>query len=267
MSASMSNPEGNDRPTPVALVTGAGSGIGFAAAERFAKEGWDLILIGRRQAVLEESAKNISSRTGKDLNCFSTLPLDVAAADSAASLGRWLKLNDSVSQRIQCAVHNAGIYERASTIASTADSWHRLFETNVFAIIRLTQVLYPYLKKNRGSVVAVSSTLGLRPVKETAAYSASKAALNNWVQSFALESAGDGVRVNAVCPGIVDTPIHEFHSAIDKPQALKALAPLQPLGRIGQPSEVAGMIWNLAAPGSEWITGTHIPVDGGILLV
>ena len=267
MSGQKSNPSGDDKLTPVAFVTGAGSGIGAAIAERFAKEGWDLALVGRRQDALDETAKRISSLTGKPSKAISTIPIDISSTESVAILNRWIKMSESVSSRVQCLVHNAGIYERASTLTSTDVSWHRIFETNLFAVIRLTQALYPCLKRNHGSVVAVSSTLGLRPVKDAGAYSASKAALNNWVQTFALESASDGVRVNAVCPGIIDTPIHGFHASANKQETLKALAPLQPLGRIGQPEDVASMVWNLASPGSEWITGTLIPVDGGISLV
>jgi NAD(P)-dependent dehydrogenase (short-subunit alcohol dehydrogenase family) len=267
MSQLKSNPSGDDNLPPVAFVTGAGSGIGAAIAERFAKEGWDLVLVGRRQDALEETAKRISHVTGRPYTATTTIPIDISSTDSVATLNRWIKTSEAVSCRIRCLIHNAGIYERASTLASTDMSWHRVFETNLFAVIRLTQTLYPCLKQNQGSVIAVSSTLGLRPVKETGAYSASKAALNSWVQTFALESAVDQVRVNAICPGIVDTPIHDFHNAPNRQEALAAMASLQPLGRIGKPADIANMVWNLAAPGSEWITGALIPVDGGISLV
>lgn len=265
-SNSESSPQGNDCLPPVALVTGAGSGIGAAIAERFAKEGWDIVLLGRRQEALETTAKHILSLTGRSSQSITTLPIDISSENAVAILNRWTKLSESCANRIHSVIHNAGIYERASTLTSTDISWHRVFETNLFAVIRLTQVLYPFLKRNRGSLIAVSSTLGLRPVRDTGAYSASKAAVNNWVQTFALEAATDGVRANAVCPGIVDTPIHEFHSAANKNETLDALAKLQPMGRIGQPNDIANMVWTLAAPGSEWITGTLIPVDGGISL-
>lgn len=265
-SKSESSPQGNDCLPPVAFVTGAGSGIGAAIAERFAREGWDLVLVGRRQDALDATAKHILGLTGRPSKSITTLPLDISNPNSVAVLSRWTKMSETFANRIQSVIHNAGIYERASILTSTDVSWHRVFETNLFAVVRLTQVLYPCLKRNRGSLIAVSSTLGLRPVKETGAYSASKAALNNWVQTFALEAAADGVRANAVCPGIVDTPIHEFHAAANKNETLNSLSKLQPMGRIGQPNDVANMVWTLAAPGSDWITGTLIPVDGGISL-
>ena len=247
--------------TPVVLITGAGSGIGAATAARFAREGWDVILVGRRVEALKTAAQTCA--TGKTYLC----PLDISKSDSGQTLATWLGQNQDAATRIQAVVHNAGIYELASTLESSDESWHRLFETNVFSVIRLTQALYPYVKSNRGSFTTVSSTLGLRPTANTPAYSASKAALINWGHSFAKEVASDGVRVNCVCPGIVDTPIHAARPGAADGDILKALAPLHPLGRVGHPDEVASMIWNLSGPGSEWTTGAVVNVDGGINLV
>ncbi len=251
---------------PVAVITGAGSGIGLATASRFASEGWDVVLIGRRAELLNAAAQKI----GRPASVFA---FDIAASNSPLQIRQWIEKNSGVAERITALVHNAGIYEQATTLASTAESWQRLFETNVFGVIRLTQSLYPFLKFNRGSITTVSSTLGLRPTHNTAAYSASKAAIINWGQSFAKEAAPDGVRINTVCPGIVDTPIHAARpgAASGDPQDLKKLmkdmGPFQPLGRVGQPEEIAHMIWALSGPGSEWTTGAVVTVDGGINLV
>jgi NAD(P)-dependent dehydrogenase (short-subunit alcohol dehydrogenase family) len=98
----------------------------------------------------------------------------------------------------------------------------------------------------------------------TSAYSASKAAMNSLTQTLALELAPQGVRVNSVCPGIVDTPIHSFHFSGEKEKL--GLGKLQPLGRIGQPEDIAHAVWSLVGPGSEWITGSILTVDGGISL-
>ena len=104
------------------------------------------------------------------------------------------------------------------------------------------------------------------PIPNTAGFSPSKAALINWTASFAKEAGVDGVRVNCVCPGIIDTPIQAFHAAPNKAELLASMAGLQPLGRIGTPDDVAHMIWSLAGPGSEWTTGAVVTVDGGINL-
>ncbi len=250
--------------TPVVLITGAGSGIGAATALRFSREGWDVILIGRRVEALTEVANAISkvSRANTHL-----CPLDISKSDCGQTLSSWLVKNLEIAKRIQSIVHNAGIYEQATTLESSDESWHRMFETNVFGVIRLTQVLYSHLKSNRGSITTVSSTLGQRPTANTPAYSASKAALINWGHSFAKEVARDGVRVNCVCPGIVDTPIHSVRPGANDGDLMQILGPLHPLGRVGQPAEVASMIWSLTGPGSEWTTGAIVNVDGGINLV
>jgi NAD(P)-dependent dehydrogenase (short-subunit alcohol dehydrogenase family) len=249
---------------PVAAITGAGTGIGAATALRFAKEGWDVILMGRRAELLEEVAKQI----GPQAFVFA---YDIAHSDSLKAAQDWARKNSSIASRIRSLVHNAGIYEQATTLESSNESWHRIFETNVFGVIRLTQAFYPFLKKNKGSITTVSSTLGLRPTANTPAYSASKAALINWGHSFAKESASDRVRVNCVCPGIVDTPIHAARpsakTATSRAELMESMGPVHPLGRVGQPEEIAHMIWAVTGPGSEWTTGAVVSVDGGINLI
>ena len=248
----------------VAVITGAGSGIGRATAIRFANEGWDVVLLGRRKELLNEVASEIGPQS-------TVFAFDVAAKDSAKSAVDWAAKNPAIAENISALVHNAGIYQQATTLSSSDESWHQMFETNVFGVIRLTQALYPFLKSNRGSITTVSSTLGLRPTPNTPAYSASKAALINWGHSFAKEAAPDGVRVNCVCPGIVDTPIHSARPKVSQndsnAELMKVLGPLHPLGRVGTPAEIAHMIWSLSGPGSEWTTGAVVTVDGGINLV
>lgn len=244
---------------PVVLITGAGSGIGEATAARFSHEGWGVILVGRRKDALEKVKASLRTESF-------VLPLDLASKNSDQTVTDWISANKTIADRITTVIHNAGIFERATTTDSSLDSWSRIFETNLFGVIRLTKVLFPILKMNGGAIVNVNSTLGLRPTADTAAYSASKAALLNWAASFAKEAGPHGVRINSVCPGIVDTPIHSFHTAKNKAATLESLAPLQPLGRIGQPHDVAHMIWALSSPGSEWTTGATVCVDGGINL-
>lgn len=249
---------------PVAVVTGAGTGIGAATVLRFAKEGWDVVLMGRRPEPLAEVANQIGPRA-------SVFSYDISNSNSLKVAQDWTRQNAGLANRITALVHNAGIYEQATTLESSDESWHRIFETNVFGVIRLTQALYPSLKRNRGSITTVSSTLGLRPTANTPAYSASKAALINWGHSFAKEVAPDGVRVNCVCPGIVDTPIHSARpgasAAPSREQFIQAMGVYHPLGRVGSPQEIAHMIWALTGPGSEWTTGAVVSVDGGINLV
>ena len=119
---------------------------------------------------------------------------------------------------------------------------------------------------NNNSIVNVSSTLGLKPTADTSAYSASKAAMNNWTQSLALALGSKKIRANCVCPGLVDTPIHSFHSLSipEKEKTLQKLSPMQPLGRVGKSEEIAQSIYFLASEESAWTTGAILSVDGGI---
>jgi NAD(P)-dependent dehydrogenase (short-subunit alcohol dehydrogenase family) len=154
-------------------------------------------------------------------------------------------------------VNNAGIIERISFAESGDDVWERQFNANLYSAVGLTRGLYSELKLNKGSsVLKVSSTLGLRPIANTVAYSASKAAMVNWTQGLAIEWAADQIRVNCLCPGLVDTPIHAARPPDD----------VQPLGRLGQPDDVAKAAWFLLSPDSSWTTGAVLRVDGGISL-
>jgi NAD(P)-dependent dehydrogenase (short-subunit alcohol dehydrogenase family) len=239
------------------LVTGAGTGIGRAIAEKFLREGFNVVAVGRRPDPLRELERSNPSKV-RAIQC------DISKSDDVQKLVSHLKSDATFGATLSVLVNNAGTYERKAFTEAGDTDWASTFETNLFGAVRLTREAMPLLVKNAGVVVNVSSTLGLRPVSHTSVYSASKAAMINWSQSLAIECGSQRVRVNCVCPGIIDTPIHPFHA---KPEAQKPLANLQPLGRIGKPEDVAHAVWSLASPGSEWITGAVLTVDGGINLV
>jgi NAD(P)-dependent dehydrogenase (short-subunit alcohol dehydrogenase family) len=248
---------------PVALVTGASSGIGAETANALIKQGWVVAAVARRRELLEKRKLECS-------NPDAYLPLPCDLTSNAQLEGLRLKLEAlGVLPRLKGLVNNAGIFSRASFAETTDNQWHSLFETNFFSCVRLTRLLLPALIGSKGSIVNVSSTLGLRPMPTTLAYSASKAAMISWSAGLASELGPSGVRVNCVAPGLVDTPIHSFHSAPpDQADAAReAMKGLQPLGRIGQPSEIAEAIAFLLGSKSSWTTGAVLPVDGGIQLV
>ena len=240
------------------LITGAGSGIGLATAKRFLREGWRVVAVGRRQALLQDL-----ERFGQG----NVLPIacDIAEEDSPRRIVAALTSKKEFGDSIKVLVNNAGLVERRSFKDSSDELWSRTFAVNLFAPVRLTHALLDRLEKNKGAVINVASNLGLRPIVDTSAYSASKAAMVNWTQSLALELGPKGVRANCICPGIVDTPIQSFHK--DSEEQKKALGRLQPIGRIGTPDDVAHAIWSVSGPGSEWMTGSVLTVDGGISLV
>ncbi|HRK07340.1 MAG TPA: SDR family oxidoreductase [Pseudobdellovibrionaceae bacterium] len=259
----MPNAQGQERKPQIVAISGAGSGIGQALALHFAQQNWQVILIGRRLEALQTTAslcREIVS-SAKLLCC----PLDLSSADAQSQAENWLRQNGILS--LDALINNAGQFVRGDTLSADLADWMRMFEVNTLGPLRLTRACYPLLKINRGAILNISSTLGLKATVDTVAYSASKAALNNWAQAFAVQAARDGVRVNTICPGLVDTPIHGFHKAADKAQTLEQLRNLQPLGRIGRPEDLTSLAFALCSAGSEWTTGAVVNIDGGIHLV
>lgn len=242
-----------------AIITGAGSGIGAASAKLLDEAGYKVFLVGRDRAKLEKVAASL--RNGEPLPC------DVASKDSVEAAARTLLANKSL--RIDLLVNNAGIFATHDVEGGTDELWREQLEVNLLGPVRWVRALWPrWSEQKSGSIVNVSSTLGVRPTANTAAYSASKAALINWTLALAKDGGPRGIRANAVCPGIVDTPIHGFHTlpADQKNVALEQMAALQPLGRIGTSEEIARSVVFLGTEASAWTTGAVLHVDGGINL-
>lgn len=240
------------------LITGAGSGIGRACAKVFSNNDYRVFLVGRDEKKLLNVQKELSSGSV-------VVPADISKSSGLQALLTAVRANNA---NISVLVNNAGVYKMNRFTDDSMDDWHWHFQTNLFAAVQLTQELWPSLKKNKGSVVNVSSTLGLRPIANTGSYSASKAAMNSWTQTLALEAGADGVRVNAVCPGPVDTPIHSYHKSTDpEMMALRQrLEKLSPLGRLGEPEDVAHAVHFVASDKAQWMTGTLLSMDGGVVL-
>ncbi len=240
------------------LITGASSGIGAAAALEFSKHGYFVYLMGRNKERLGSVADGCGS--GAML-----LPCDLKDKNG---IDKYLDQALSVkTHQLECLVNNAGIYYNLSFEETGLDLWQETFQVNLFSHVYITQKVFSYFKKNKkGSIVNVSSTLGQLPIPNTTAYSASKAAMNNWTMSLALEGGAHNIRVNAVCPGIVDTPIHPFHkkSREEKDKLVEQMSGLQPLGRIGTPEDIAKSVYFLGCDDSAWTTGSILSVDGGI---
>jgi len=236
-----------------AIVTGAGTGIGAASARLFAKAGAELVLVGRRVEKLEEVAREIEADSGR-AHCVAA-DLSVAGeaervvAEAAERMGG-----------LDLLFNNAALY-RAAPVSEISDGdWQAHLDLNLSAPLWLCRSAYPWLRRSEAGVVLnCLSTLAQRPVAGVAAYSASKAALLSLTQTLALEWAPDGIRVVAVSPGVVQTPIH---GGAD----LAPMAALHPLGRVGRAEEIAAAALFLASDESAWTTGTVLTVDGGIHL-
>jgi NAD(P)-dependent dehydrogenase (short-subunit alcohol dehydrogenase family) len=242
----------------VVIVTGAGSGIGRATARAFAHAGARVLGVGRRVAALEETAAGHPSiaHHAADLSDSGSVQEVVGAA-----VERWGQLD--------VLVNNAGVAKIMPLADTRAAGINTLFDLHVVAPSLLAHAALPHLRRSRGAIVNVSSTYGHRPNPGAAHYGASKAALEQLTRTWAVELAADGIRVNAVAPGPTESQALAAaglpEAAID--QAKQEEAARIPLGRRGEPDEVADWILRLADPDATWLTGQILTVDGGLELV
>lgn len=237
----------------VVIVTGAGTGIGAAAAKRFHAEGAIVVLIGRRESKLTEIGKALGSTR------YMILPGDVSVAADVERM-----VSDVVRQwdRIDVLVNNAGTGYVGDFVSMPVQQWRDIFAVNVDGLFFMTKTALPHLIERRGSVINVSSLSGLGGDRGLAFYNASKGAVCNLTSSLALEFGPRGVRVNAVCPSTtftdLTTPIFEQH-----PEILARLLQRIPLGRGAQSEEIASVIAFLASDDASFVNGVNLPVDGG----
>lgn len=240
----------------VALVTGGNRGIGLAAARLFAEEGAKVMLLARDQARGESEARSIPG--GRFVRGDVTQAEDCqrAVAETIQNFGG-----------LDVLVNCAGIIHRNRTVeATTEEEWDATFNVNVKGTFLMCKHAMPALRERKGCIVNLSSYVGLVGFRGASAYAASKAAIVNLTRSMALDHAREGIRVNAVCPGSVDTEM--IHAAWelfgDVEKARRLWAEKHPLGRIAQPEEVARAILFLASDEASFITGTALAVDGGL---
>ncbi|HXF42948.1 MAG TPA: SDR family oxidoreductase [Pyrinomonadaceae bacterium] len=242
----------------VALVTGASSGIGRATALIFAREGWNVAAVGRNEAEL-----NKLKTDGHHLNgSIKTFLADVLENSQIERV-----INDCIDNfsRLDCVVNAAGIIKSGTIENTSLDEWDKMLDVNLRSVFYIMQRVIPHLEKTRGSIVNVSSITGTRAFPGVLAYCVSKAGVDQLTRCAALELAQKGIRVNAVNPGVVETNLHK-RGGMSEEEYEKFLANsvnTHPLGRAGQPEEVAELIYFLASEKAQWITGVTYAVDGG----
>ncbi|TFV42771.1 SDR family oxidoreductase [Bradyrhizobium frederickii] len=240
----------------VVVVTGGTSGIGRAAALRFAKQGYRVLITGRRASLIEETMLEHPSIAGMTADAAS--PED-AKRTVAKALDKW--------GRLDALVNNAGAGAILSLADVTVDRITDISAVNVLGPSLLASAALPHLKAARGTIVNVSSTFGHKAAAGLSHYAASKAAVEHLTRCWALELAPFGIRVNAVAPGPTETGALTGMMGLSAEQAATVEEQERasiPLGRRGVPEDVAEWVVQLAGPASAWVTGQVIAIDGGL---
>lgn len=240
----------------VALVTGGGRGIGKAIAHRLADAGADVVIASRKADVLEATAAELAGLPGR----VHPIPCHVGRADQLQAL---VSQTEQVFGPIDILVNNSGTnVGQGPSLNLSDDALLKTFEVNLLAAHRLCRLTVPkMIERGGGSVINIASIAGLHPQFESLAYSTSKAALIMATRVWAVEWGKHNVRVNAICPGLVETDFSQFFW---KDEAhMRDLRATQPIPRVGRPDEISWIALYLASDESTWTTGQCFTIDGG----
>lgn len=243
-----------------ALITGGGTGMGKVTALLFAREGANVVITGRREAKLKEVADD-AAREG--------LKIDYLVSGVSSEKDCKAAVDYTVGKycRIDILFNNAGVLYPGTTHETDTETWDKIFDTNVKGTYWMSKYTIPVMLENGGgSIVNNSSVGGLNGFPGLAAYTASKGAVTLLTKTMALEYADKGIKVNAICPGTIETPmvVDEFLGKVDDRQAAENfLLSLHPIGRFGKPEEVAHTVLFLCDDNVGFMTGNMISIDGG----
>ena len=243
----------------VALVTGASVGIGRAVAAELLELGADVLIVARDAAPLESAAAELSEQfPDAEVRPFVA---DVSDGEQRREIFDWI---EDLRTGLNILVNNAGHNLRKATMDYAEDEWRAIYETNVFSAIELSRFAFPLLRQHAASsIVNVGSVSGLTHVRTGSPYGSSKAALHQLTRNLACEWAEDGIRVNSVAPWYIRT--RRTSDALADPEYFDEVIARTPIGRIGEPEEVAAAVAFLCLPAASYITGQCIAVDGGFL--
>lgn len=236
----------------IAIITGGGSGIGLSTAHAFCKEGAKVVLFGRRKDKLEKAAEEIGSFA---------LPIQ-GDMKKNNDLDRLISETLDNFKGIDILVNNAGVFNGAPLHEISDSQWDTLMDINIRSVFQLTKRVLPVMTaQKKGSIINISSILGLIAVPQVAAYNVSKGALNQFSRSVAVEYGPYGIRCNSICPGLIETDMTA--DLMQDDSLMQEWSKEYPIGRFGKPDDIASACLYLASDESSFVTGAVLPVDGG----
>ena len=235
-----------------AIITGGGTGIGLATAHAFYQEGAKIILFGRRKEKLEKAVEKLGGSA------------IIVQGDMTNNNDLDQLINETLHnfKKIDILVNNAGLFNGSPLHEISDSQWDEIMDINIRSVFQLTRRVLPaMLSQKYGSIIHISSILGLIAVPQVAAYNVSKGALNQFSRSIAVEYGAFGIRSNSICPGLIATDMTA--DLMKDADLMKEWSKEYPIGRFGKPEDVANACLYLASDESSFVTGITLPVDGG----
>lgn len=236
----------------IAIITGGGTGIGLSCARLFCREGARSVIFGRREDRLDEAVTEIG-------NTALAVSGDITRNED---IKRLVETTIRTYGKVDILINNAGVFTGSPVHEMQDSDWDAILNINLTGIFKLTREVLPHMMQQKsGSLIHISSILGLIATPNVAAYNTSKGALNQFSRSLAVEYGSSGIRSNAVCPGLIATEMTE--ELMSDKELMQEWSKNYPIGRFGQPDDIAQACLFLASDESSFVTGTLLPVDGG----
>lgn len=239
----------------VAVITGGGTGIGYAIAKCMTLAGAEVVIVGRRREVLENACRELGEKA-------EAIPFDIEDTGHAPELIREILEKKG---RIDILVNNAGVSCRKPVEEVTQEDLHHVMDIHVMGAYALSQAVIPHMRsRGEGNIICISSMSSFIGLTDISPYAIAKSAVLGVVRSLAGEYSKDGIRVNSIAPGWIDTPM--FQKVVDiYPERKEKILGRTPMKRFGTPEDIGWAAVYLAAPASKFVTGTHLIVDGGAM--